>query len=79
MKLTSSSLLAVFTESIDCDNWWDCMGFCPIWPTWSILLLFGVGVAVDGDNVTGEIELLGDVDATGFEIWPEATDVGLII
>lgn len=37
--LTSSSLLAVFTESIDCDNGWDCMGFCPIWPTGSMFAL----------------------------------------
>lgn len=29
-SLTSSSLLAVLTESIDCDNGWDCIGFCPI-------------------------------------------------
>jgi len=59
--LTSSSLLAVFTESIDCDNGWDCMGFCPICPTGSILLLlvvvFGVVtelviVAVVADDAT---------------------------
>lgn len=77
-RLTSSSLLAVFTESIDCDNWWDCIGFCPSWPTWSMLLLL-FGVVVDGLDVTGECGLLDvEMATTEFEAWLDATDVAVI-
>lgn len=48
-------MLAVFTESIDCDNGCDCIGFGPIWPTWSILLF---GVDDCGFVVTVEFELI---------------------